>query len=478
MSMLSSPTCSLSQATGTAWGLSPVDLHDHFWAARGVQVVRQGDHGPLQQDAEQFLLLDPCTMVVFRLRPLVDLLSWMKPRLLYLRVRNTRDRSYREIAVEDERGRFRAIRREYGAVDARVASVARVALTKDRVLAEFWRTASDIHVAWRGLRRRTARAERLAATQDAHLYDSADADDLERFARFLVSFWPHPGSVIRNTRKVTPGVWALSDFKPDPSVRFVGPVWVGAGRSIEPGQTVLGPAILWDNPDLRPEAQSIPLEEVEPMPRLAEPVRLRPITGLQRRLKRLFDIAFAVMALVFTLTLYPALMLAIWLEDGRPFFFAHRRESLGGREFPCIKFRSMRNDAEQIKLQLTRGNQADGPQFYMEQDPRVTRVGRFMRRLNLDELPQFLNVLLGHMSVVGPRPSPRRENQYCPAWREARLSVRPGITGLWQVMRTRRQGLDFQEWIRYDLEYVQNIGWRLDLWILWKTILMCLGKGR
>ncbi len=88
--------------------------------------------------------------------------------------------------------------------------------------------------------------------------------------------------------------------------------------------------------------------------------------------------------------------------------------------------------------------------------PRLTRVGRLIRKYNLDELPQFFNVLVGDMSVVGPRPSPRKENQYCPPWREARLSVRPGITGLWQVKRTRRTGSDFQEWIKYDIEYVET----------------------
>ena len=84
---------------------------------------------------------------------------------------------------------------------------------------------------------------------------------------------------------------------------------------------------------------------------------------------------------------------------------------------------------------------------------------------------------MGQMSLVGPRPSPRKENQYCPAWREARLSVRPGITGLWQVERTRRPGLDFQEWIRYDIEYVERAGFFLDLWILWKTFVLLFRKS-
>jgi len=89
----------------------------------------------------------------------------------------------------------------------------------------------------------------------------------------------------------------------------------------------------------------------------------------------------------------------------------------------------------------------------------------------------LLNVLAGHMSIVGPRPSPHGENQYCPPWREARLSVRPGLTGLWQVMRTRRQGLDFQEWIKYDIEYVEKASMKLDLQILWKTLIRVIRGG-
>jgi lipopolysaccharide/colanic/teichoic acid biosynthesis glycosyltransferase len=187
-------------------------------------------------------------------------------------------------------------------------------------------------------------------------------------------------------------------------------------------------------------------------------------------MKRLFDVTFALLALLLTLPLYPFIMLAIWLEDGRPFFFSHERESVGGRKFGCVKFRSMRKDADLVKRQLAQTNQADGPQFFIDQDPRITRVGRFLRRTYLDELPQFWNVLLGHMSVVGPRPSPFAENQYCPPWREARLSVRPGMTGLWQIKRTRRTGLDFQEWIKYDIEYVENMSWWVDLKIISETV--------
>ena len=113
----------------------------------------------------------------------------------------------------------------------------------------------------------------------------------------------------------------------------------------------------------------------------------------------------------------------------------------------------------------------------MANDPRLTRVGRFLRKYNLDEFPQFWNVLWGDMSIVGPRPSPHNENQYCPAWRETRLSVRPGITGLWQIKRTRKAGNDFQEWIKYDIEYVETRTWWLDMVIIWKTIMTIVRKG-
>ena len=114
-------------------------------------------------------------------------------------------------------------------------------------------------------------------------------------------------------------------------------------------------------------------------------------------------------------------------------------------------------------------NQVDGPQFKVENDPRITVVGRFLRNTFIDEIPQFINILTGQMSLVGPRPSPKTENSLCPFWRAARLSVRPGITGLWQVCRTRRPGCDFQEWIYYDTKYVKNLSLGLDLWICWQT---------
>ena len=114
-------------------------------------------------------------------------------------------------------------------------------------------------------------------------------------------------------------------------------------------------------------------------------------------------------------------------------------------------------------------NDIDGPQFKMDDDPRINAVGKFLRETCIDEIPQFFNVLRGQMSVVGPRPSPESENTLCPQWRDTRLSVRPGITGLWQVCRTREPAKDFQEWIQYDTKYVKEISFKKDIWICLQT---------
>jgi len=137
----------------------------------------------------------------------------------------------------------------------------------------------------------------------------------------------------------------------------------------------------------------------------------------------------------------------------------------------------MRKDSEQIKARLMAQNQADGPQFFIKNDPRLTKVGAFIREYQIDELPQLFNILKGEMSVVGPRPSPFKENQFCPPWREARLSVRPGLTGLWQISRTREEGNDFQEWIRYDIQYVEKQSFWMDVWIIWRTILLVVRRA-
>jgi lipopolysaccharide/colanic/teichoic acid biosynthesis glycosyltransferase len=185
--------------------------------------------------------------------------------------------------------------------------------------------------------------------------------------------------------------------------------------------------------------------------------------------KRMADFVAAIIVLILFVPIIPFIALAIKLTSPGPVFFKDKRQGLYGKKFNCIKFRTMTIGAETIQDKLRFVSQVDGPQFKMTDDPRISTVGRFLRETYLDEIPQFINVLLGQMSVVGPRPSPESENTLCPYWRDARLSVRPGITGLWQIFRTREPMKDFQEWIHYDTEYVRNLSLKMDLWISWQT---------
>jgi len=196
------------------------------------------------------------------------------------------------------------------------------------------------------------------------------------------------------------------------------------------------------------------------------------------RLKRCIDVIAATAGLLFLSPLFVLTALIIKATSPGPVFYSHRRQGRNGIEFHCWKFRTMMNDAEKLQATLRSKNQVDGPQFKIVDDPRVTRVGKFLRRTNIDELPQLYNVLVGHMSLIGPRPSPDNENQCCPAWRRARLSVRPGITGLWQVTRSNdRSQADFQQWIYYDLQYVENRSIGLDTQIMWQTVRVVLRLG-
>ncbi len=187
----------------------------------------------------------------------------------------------------------------------------------------------------------------------------------------------------------------------------------------------------------------------------------------------------AIVVLIAVVLISPILLIIavlVKLDSKGPALYGDPREAKGGRVFRCYKFRTMHVDAHAVQRELGAANQVDGPQFKMRSDPRVTRVGRWLRRTSLDELPQLFNVMMGNMSLVGPRPSPFRENQTCVPWREARLSVRPGITGLWQVCRHDREAGDFHQWIYYDIQYIRHQSFLVDLKILAATI--WTGGGR
>lgn len=184
--------------------------------------------------------------------------------------------------------------------------------------------------------------------------------------------------------------------------------------------------------------------------------------------KRLIDIILAGVGLLGTLPLWIAIAIAIRLDSPGPAIFVQERVGCQGRTFRFFKFRSMYVDAEARLAELQNHNEMDGPVFKIRNDPRVTAVGRFLRRSSLDELPQLINVLKGEMSLVGPRPAlPLEVARYRPS-DVVRLSVKPGLTCLWQV-RGRSQ-VDFDTWMEYDREYISRRSIWLDVAILIRTV--------
>ena len=199
-------------------------------------------------------------------------------------------------------------------------------------------------------------------------------------------------------------------------------------------------------------------------------------TGLPRVIKSGFDRLAALIALMLASPALLMIMLAIRISDGGPALFRQERVGKDGQPFVLFKFRTMVMDAEQRKSQLNKLNESDGVLFKIRRDPRVTPVGAKLRRWSLDELPQLFNVLIGNMSLVGPRPALPEEAAAYGDHVRRRLVVKPGITGLWQV--NGRSNLSWEEAVRLDLRYVENWSFMLDLQILWKTgSAVAQGKG-
>jgi exopolysaccharide biosynthesis polyprenyl glycosylphosphotransferase len=190
-------------------------------------------------------------------------------------------------------------------------------------------------------------------------------------------------------------------------------------------------------------------------------------TGMRRLVKAAFDRAVALTALLLLSPLFILIATIIRLADGGPAFFRQTRVGRDGRAFMVFKFRTMVVDAEARKAQLVSLNDSDGVLFKMRRDPRITRPGQLLRRWSLDELPQLINVLIGDMSLVGPRPALPQEAALYGDHVRRRLAVKPGITGLWQV--NGRSDLTWDESVRLDLRYVENWSFMLDVQILWKT---------
>lgn len=227
--------------------------------------------------------------------------------------------------------------------------------------------------------------------------------------------------------------------------------------------------------DLFPHTQArVQLEEMDGMPLLS--FATTPTSQLQLMSKRVLDVAVAALLLLIGLPIAGLIALLIKLTYGGKVLFRQTRCGLNGRSFTLYKFRTMVEGAEERRRELLHLNEMKGPVFKLRSDPRVTRLGRLLRRFSLDELPQFWNVLRGDMSLVGPRPPIPEEVAQYQRWQRRRLAMKPGLTCLWQV--SGRNELDFDRWMQLDLEYIDSWTPMLDLKILLKTIPAVLsGKG-
>ncbi len=189
--------------------------------------------------------------------------------------------------------------------------------------------------------------------------------------------------------------------------------------------------------------------------------------------KRSIDIVCSLCGLVLLSPILLIIMVLIKLESKGPVIFSQERVGRYGNKFKMYKFRSMVVNAEELKAKLAAQNEMSGPMFKMKDDPRVTKVGKFIRKTSLDEIPQLVNVLKGDMSLVGPRPSLPKEVEQFEHWMHKRHEVKPGLTCYWQV--SGRNNIDFEEWMKLDVKYVEERSLWVDIKLIFKTIFVLFG---
>ena len=316
--------------------------------------------------------------------------------------------------------------------------------------------------------------------------------------------WIGEGTELSPSAYVLGPVLVGSDCRIDDGVHLVGPVVIGDGSRIGSGSVVRG-SILWERSQLAPGCKvetsivasgaslseetwlrssiTVPAKAGHEktrrfLPQQPSPLPAPAVNGLSRNTavaKALIDFVGAGLLLILASPLFLLCAVAIRVSSPGPAFFRQRRCGKSGKPFWMLKFRTMVEDADDRQAELKRRSDTDGPVFKMIADPRVTSLGKLLRRTSLDELPQLLNVLRGEMSLVGPRPLAGDEMRYCPAWRDRRLSVKPGVTGLWQV--NGRGQSKFHDWIQYDIEYVKRQSIGMDLRILAKTIVAVIRRS-
>ncbi|HLG77657.1 MAG TPA: sugar transferase [Ktedonobacteraceae bacterium] len=210
----------------------------------------------------------------------------------------------------------------------------------------------------------------------------------------------------------------------------------------------------------------IDMEAIEGIPLIG--IKQVSLNKLQQAITRMVDIGVAALVLILGSPIWLLLVLSVMLSSPGPVIYRQTRIGLNGKPFNIYKFRSMYKDADERLAQLLARNEAQGPLFKMREDPRITPIGKFLRRVSLDEIPQFFNVIKGDMSLVGPRPPVPREVAQYEEWQKGRLAIKPGLTGLWQVRG--RSDISFDEGVLMDLYYIENWSLRLYFQILLRTI--------
>ncbi len=201
-------------------------------------------------------------------------------------------------------------------------------------------------------------------------------------------------------------------------------------------------------------------------------MRVKP-SKLYLYLKRIMDVVGSLIGIIILAPLYLLVAILIKLDSKGPIIFSQERVGLNGEKFKMYKFRSMVVNAEELKEKLKKRNERKGPMFKIKEDPRVTKIGRFIRRTSIDELPQLINVLKGEMSLVGPRPSLPKEVMQFESWMLERLDVKPGLTCYWQVQG--RDDIPFEEWMELDIKYVRERNIWIDIKLIFKTFTVLIG---
>ena len=472
-----------------------------------VYAAELGGHLSTYEPSDWLLMIDPRCYPVsgLWLEPLLDGLTASPQWVRHLLALENNAAGTRECVEFDADGRVRRIQRYYDSVTWTFAEGVSCSLVPASC-------AMMVDVPFTSLPQlRTALASRGVPSNDLSLpgaaFDLTDERDLLRLNERVILDLDLPD--------LAPGAALHLGPRADlhPTAQILGPVVLQDDVKVEAGATIVGPALLAAGARVGRDAvvaqclvgpnASLPSASTSRHRLLLEgretgaapaPV-YDPLLGLDHDSVELREdedrrpsssyvtwkaVAEGSLAIFGLLLLSPLLILLailVKLDSRGPILYGDKREGRNGRVFRCFKFRTMLQNAADMQRELMATNQMDGPQFKMDRDPRVTRLGRILRAISFDELPQLLNVAAGQMSLVGPRPSPFRENQMCIPWREARLSVRPGITGLWQVCRHERATGDFHQWIYYDLLYVRHMSPWVDLKIVFATIITLGGKG-